>query len=195
MKKYFNKPRIISIVGDVNEAKSMLIYNIIKELRKDSKFNLVTFGLRKKIPYSSVIHSLEELEECENSIIFVDEYDTIFDLDNRKKKRQVEQTLRLINHKNNILVLVGLPENFKKFISNKLDVIMYKKCKLGDFINGSRIKNVCMSYKGYELGSSTLNIDKGKVLVFDGKHYKMVNIDYLKEYDTKLKNKPLLVDK
>ena len=33
----------------------------------------------------------------------------------------IENTLRLINHNNNILLLCGLPKNFKKIIAGKID--------------------------------------------------------------------------
>ncbi|MFH2028649.1 MAG: hypothetical protein ABIJ08_05895, partial [Nanoarchaeota archaeon] len=96
------------------------------------------------------------------------------------------------NHKNNILFLSGTPDNFKKFISAKIDIFFFNKCTFFDFINGSKIKNICLSYKGNEMGSSILNLEVFESLVFDGKHYNKIVIPYYKEYDTKLRNKPIL---
>ena len=62
-------------------------------------------------------------------------------------------------------------------------------------MDGSRIKNVCSNYSGNEMGSSILNIPINEALVFDGEHYSKINIPYLKEFDTKLKNVGICVPK
>ena len=191
---YFNKPKIIGIIADVNEGKSNLIYSIIEDLKLNYTFNLATFGLKYKIEVAQEINSLEQLENIRDSVIFIDEFYTLFDLDNRKRKRQIERTLRLINHNNNILVLVGVPENFKKFISSKISVCFYKKVKIVDFINGSSVKNSLVSYEGKGKGDKVLNLKKGEVLVFDG-NYEVFCVPYLKQYDSKLENKDIFVQK
>ncbi len=192
MLNIFNEPKIIGIIADVNEGKSNLIYHLIKELGIKYSFNLYTFGLRSVIENAKVIYSIDELEVIQDSIIFLDEFFTLFDLDNRKKKRQIEATLRLIHHNNNILVLVGLPENFKKFISAKLNCVLFKKVTFADFINGSKVKNTILNYNGKEKGSAVLNIGKDEAILFSGKSYKKFKIPYLKEYDSKKDNKSIL---
>lgn len=193
-KKLFDKPKIISIVGDVNQGKSMLIYNLLDELLKKSRFNLYYYGLRCQVE-GTEIRSIKELERISNSLIICDEFFTLFDLDNRKAKRNIENTLRLINHKNNILVLVGVGENFKKFISNKTDVFIYKQVTLGDMINGSRAKELINDYHGEEKGSEMLNLNKDEALVYDGEHYNKFNITYLEKYDSKKKNPEIFQSK
>ena len=191
---YFNKPSIIAICSDVHEGKSNLIYYLVKELKLNYNFNLVTFALKSKIEGTSEINSLEQLEAVRDSIIMLDEFYTLFDLDDRKKKRQIERTLRLINHNNNILVLSGTPDNYKKYISDKISIFFYKKSKLSGYINGSVAKSNLISYEGYGMGSSMLNLDKGQVLAFDG-NYKIFDVPYLREFDTKLNNVDILVPK
>ena len=124
----------------------------------------------------------------------MDEFFTLFDLEDRKKRNQIENSLRLIYHNNNILVLVGLPENFKKFISAKVNVIFYKSVNFFDFINGSNVKRLILDYNGLERGSTLLNIGKDEVIVYDGSYKKYRN-EYLKQYDTKLNNVPIFVEK
>ena len=191
IKDIFDKPKIIGIIGNVNEAKSNLLYFIINKLREKHNFNIYTFGLRNDIKGASKIFSVQELEDINNSIIILDEFETIIDVNNRKSKRIVESTLRLINHNNNILVLSGVCENYKKFISSKLDVIIYKKITFDDLINGCRVKNVIMNYSGYERGSSLLNLKKNEALIFNG-NYTKINVDYMKKYDTKKDNESIL---
>lgn len=187
--KLFNKPKIIGICADTNQGKSNLIYDLLERL-KNYDFKLYSYGLRNDLKEQK-IYSIEELESIENSIIFCDEFFTLFDLEDRKKRKLIENSLRLINHNNNILILCGLPENFRKFISAKLDVIFFKKSTIADFVNGSRLKNIFTSYKGNELGSAVLNLKIDEALIFDG-HYEKINIPYYVKYDTKKKHEKII---
>lgn len=193
--KLFDKPKIISVVGDVNTGKSMLLYHMLETLNKKSKFNLYTYGLRLDFNGSQQIYSVGEMETIRDSLIIVDELSSLFDLDNRKIKKQIENSLRLINHNNNILILCGTPENFKKFLGAKVDIVFYKKCTLADFINGGRIKNILINYRGNERGAEMLNLQVGEVLCFNGKHYHVENVPYYKKYDSKVDNVRILVPK
>ncbi len=116
----------------------------------------------------------------------------MFDIDDRKEKKQIEQTLRLIFHNNNVVMLCGVPENYKKFIASKLDSVIYKRCALGDFINGSRIKKIAFNYRGYELGAAVLNVEKEKAIVYDGQFYHKVSVPLVPEGDTKKNNASIL---
>ena len=139
MKTIFNKPAIIGVCADVNQGKSMLLYHMLEQLSKQGEFDLYTYGLRLNVENSQQIFSVREMETVKNSIIVIDELSSLFDLDNRKVKKAVENTLRLINHNNNVLLLCGVPENFKKFISGKLDYLFYKKTTKADLINHTEV--------------------------------------------------------
>ncbi len=186
----FKKPKIISLIGDVDTGKSMLLYWIIETLKEKHSFNLYTYGLRKEL--GQVINSIEELEKIRNAIIILDEIESLWDLDNKMKKKQIEATLRLIFHNNNILVLCGTPSNFRKFISAKTSVNIYKKVTFEDFINGSKVKYTIMNYKGVERGTTLLNIDDNEAILFDGDHYTKLKIPYLKQYDSKRGNPEII---
>lgn len=190
----FNKPRIMGLAANPDEGKSNLLYWMIRELKENYSFNLYSYGLRMDMEEQKIF-SIEELESIEDGIIFIDEFASLLKLDNRKLWTSVEKTLRLIYHNNNIIVLSGLPEGYHKFISAKLDIFLYKKCNIADFINNSRMKNVAMQYSGNELGYSVLNIKKNEVLIFDGHHYDKIQIPYLESCDTKRTNKKILVKK
>ena len=185
--KIVGKPKIIGFVGDVNTGKSNTLYYILDELNRNYKYKLYYYGLRLDVEGQRV-YSIRELEEIEDSFIIIDELSSLFDLDNRKNKKIIEQVFRLLNHNNNIIILCGTPENFKKFISGKLNMTIYKKCTIEDFINMSEIKNVLTNYKGYELGSTVLNLPINQALFYDGKHYHTITIPYMKEYDSKAEN-------
>jgi hypothetical protein len=193
--KLFKEPKIIGVVGNTNEAKSNLLYFLVGELYEEHKFKLVTYGLKVKLKDSLTIYSVEELEQIKDSIIVLDEVMSLWDLDDRKIKKQIETTLRLINHNNNILILCFLPENVKKFIASKLTAIFFKKSTISDFINGSKVKRIMLNYKGNELGSSVLELPKDETILFDGNHYTKYRVPYIKECDTKLKNVQIIVPK
>lgn len=191
----FESPKLIGMCGDADTGKSNLLYFVIKALRSHYNFNLYTYGLRVNVVGEQKIYSVEQLEVIHDSIIIIDEFASMFDVDERKEKKQIEQTLRLIFHKNNVLLLCGLPENFKKFIASKLDAVVYKKCSLGDFINGSRVKKIAFNYRGYELGAAVLNVEIGQAIVYDGTHYHKVNVPLVPEGDTKANNLSILQEK
>lgn len=187
----FESPKLIGVVADANQGKSNMLYWAIKALRDKHEFNLYTFGLRVSLGEQK-IYSVEELESIDNAIIIIDEFANMFDIDDRKEKKQIERTLRLIFHNNNVVLLCGLPENFKKFIASKLNAMIFKRCALVDFINGSRVKKIAFNYEGDEQGAAVLNIPIDQAIVYDGTHYTHVQIPYLKETDTKKNNQPIL---
>ncbi len=191
----FKEPKLIGMIGDANSGKSNVLYWLIKALREKYSFGLYTYGLRANVIGEQKIYTVEELETIHDSIIIIDEFASMFDIDDRKQKKQIENTLRLIFHRNNVVLLCGLPENFKKFIASKLDAAIYKQCSIGDFINGSRVKAKVVDYGGYERGSAMLSLDVGKALVWDGVHYHKVNVPYIPEGDTKAGNTVILQKK
>lgn len=197
MKGLLDKPKIIGIVGDVNTGKSMLLYNILEQVAKKHTFKLYYYGLRLDFDKvdSQRIYSVAELEAVRDSLIIVDELSSLFDLDNRKIKRIIENTLRLINHNNNILIACGTPENFKKFLSAKCSSFIYKKCTIADFINGSNVKNILNAYKGSEKGSELLNLKVDECLVYSEGHYIKEKVSYLKKYDSKKEKVNIFVPK
>lgn len=193
MKELFDAPKLVGVIADVHTGKSNLLYHIIETLRAKHDFNLITYGLKYK--QGVEIFSLEELEQIKNSIIILDETFSLFDLDNRAKKKQIEQTLRLIHHNNNVLILSILPGNAKKFLASKFNLLIFKKCSIADFINGSMVKRVVQQYCGPEKGNTVLDIPIDKALMFDGKNYKMLDSPYYVQYDSKKNNAPILKQK
>jgi len=185
-----NKPKVIGVIGDTNGGKSNLLYYLLNHL-KGYSFKAYQYGLKLNVKGVKTVYSVAELENVKNSLVIVDEMPSLFDLDNRKEKRKIEKMLRLIYHNNNILILCGLPENFKKFIAGRLHVEVYKKITIADLINGSSIKNHITQYKGHELGSSVLALGKDEAIIYDGTHYEKINIPYMKEYDTKKDNEDI----
>jgi len=186
----FQRPKLVGVIGEVNSGKSNFLKYLFVKLKQKGA-TIVTFGFKGGLA-DIEIKSVHELEEIKNSIIFLDEFQTLIDLDQRRNKKSVEKTLRLIHHNNNIIVLCGLADNYKKFISERINVYFYKKTNLKSMINGSRAKRVLEDYHGDEMGSVMLNLDPKEVLLYDGKHYSLLKVPYLSNLDTKRENKSLI---
>lgn len=193
IQELFNTPKIISVIGDSNSGKSNLIYNIIKELKSNYNVKICSYGLRFNLGEKK-IYSIEELETIKNSVVILDEMNSLFDFEDRRKRKLIEKSLRLIFHNNNTLILVGNCENYKKFISSKSDIVIFFKSNISDFINGGKIKNICLSYRGYELGSSVLNLEKNECIIYNG-NYRKIKVPYLERFDSKKDNCSILCSK
>ncbi len=187
----FNEPKIIALVGDTNSGKSNTLYWIINTLREAGSFNLYTYGLRTPIEDATEIYSTGEVEQITNSLVVLDEVMTMWNLDDRKNKRSIENSLRLIHHNNNILLLSMLPENLKKFIASKVNTYIFKRCTIPDFINGSVAKRLVESYAGPERGSVMLNLPHNQAMLYM-LHFFKFEVPYMRQYDTKLTNEPII---
>lgn len=192
IEKLFSEPKVIGVISNANQGKSMMLYYFLEELKKDYKFKTYSFGLRSELEGIQKIFSVAELEEIKDSVIILDEFATLINISDRKVKRQIENTIRLIYHNNNVLLLCGLGQNFPKFVSSKLDVIIYKKILLADLINGSSAQRNILNYKGYELGSTILNLNIDEAIVFNKGSYEKIKIPYISKYDSKKDNGNIL---
>lgn len=193
LEKITDKPKIVGLVGDINTGKSMLIYSLISGLNEFYDCEIYAFGLRKKnfLGCPKEIKDTKKLEKIRNSIIFIDEFISLFDLEDRTKRREIENTLRLIYHHNNILILCGTPENFRKFVAGKLDMIIFKEVSFRDFINGSKTKRVFLNYSDAEKGSEVLTLKVDEALLYDGEDWFNFQFEKIDFFDTKAGNKPI----
>ena len=76
--------RVIGLIGDVNTAKSMTLYNLINYSYKLNKnINIYAYGLRNEIKGVKPVYSVAELEQIKSSLIIIDELSSLFDLEYR----------------------------------------------------------------------------------------------------------------
>lgn len=188
---------ITILMSEIDQGKSMTLVNLIIEYITEYTGDVCAYGLHKdvlrQLPTVKPFYSVLELEQIQDSIIIIDEISSLFDLNNRKEHRMIEKTLRMIAHHNNKLVMAGLPDNFRKFLSSLATGFMWKSLNLGSLVNGSHGKYILMQYKEKEMGAFTLSLDKDKVLCYSEK---IVNkskfwtdeVVYFPEFDTKAAN-------
>lgn len=167
--------RAIGIIADVNQGKSNVIYHCIKELQKKYTDQIYSYGLHLDIPGMIKINSIVEMEGIRNSLIFIDEFPSLFNLRNARQVDKFENTMRKIFHhtSNNTVVICGLPHNFNKFLSGLLQVIVFKRCTIEDFIQRSSPQQaIAGSFSPAGLhqvnkGSELLDMPKNVALIYD----------------------------
>ena len=180
-----------------NEGKTMTILNLIEDYRKLFSGNIMVFGVDPAITSKfkvGTFSSLLELERIKNSIVFIDEVGTIFDLEERKYRKQIESTLRLVNHNGNKLFMSGVCHDFKRFLCAHAKCFMFKGLNISDLINGSLAKEILLQYKGNGVGVYSFELPKDKVLCYDGEYF-TENVKYIKDCDLKTENVNLFVKK
>ena len=184
-----------------NEGKTMVLVNLIKEYQKSFNGDIWVFGIKPEVTDKLKVKtftSLLELEQIKEAVIIIDECGLLFDLDNRKNRKQVDLTLRLVNHNGNKILLSGLPTDFKKYLCAKAKCFMFKTLQMSDLINGSQAKEIVNQHKGVEKGTYLLTLPINKMLCYCPNkskkgHYWIEDIEYLPEFDTKSNNKDLFI--
>lgn len=202
--------RAIGIIADVNQGKSNTIYHCIKALQNKYKVNIYSYGLHMDVAGMYKINSINELESIHDSVIFIDEFPSLFSMNNARQKEKFEESMRKVfqHTSNNIVIICGLPHNFTKFLAGLLQVIVFKQCTIEDFIQRSSPQQAVSSFKPQGMhyvgkGSEMLTMPKNIALVYnkmDTPRWTEVEIPHEKEFDSKEIYckpilRPLMVDK
>jgi hypothetical protein len=188
--------RAVGIIADINQGKSNTVYHCIDALRQTYEDKIYSYGLHMDVESVTKINMVEELEGISDSIIFIDEYASLFSLSNRRQVEKFEATMRTIfQHKfNNTVVICGLPHNFNKFLSGLLQILVFKQCRLEDFIQRSSPQQAVAAFSPaglhhIEKGSAILKIPKDWALIYDvtkpDSKWSEVQIPYLANFDSK----------
>lgn len=191
------KNDMIIFLGNRNEGKTMFLANLIRDYTNKYSGEVHTFGMRPEITDKlkvKTFNSIIELEKIKNSIIIIDEVGIIFDLEDRKKRGMIEGILRLLSHNGNRILLAGVPDDFKKFLCSKAKCFIFRTTNINDLINGSMAKEIIKQYRGNDIGYYSLELPQDEVLCYD-QHFFKEKFEYIKEFDTKLENVDLFVEK
>lgn len=180
--------RVVGIVADEHEGKTNTMFYFLDAclLRKRSVVCYFYHREYKEMLQDKVtlINNLDELERVRDSFVFIDEFKELFQLDNRKFITQVERVFNLLLHNNNVLILAGVPNYYKKFIAGRVRQWVIKGITYKNCINGSALKNYLGSLSGDFVGATRLDIPIDKMLV----NGVFLDVPYLKKYDKKDKN-------
>ena len=191
--------RVIGVVADKNQGKSMLLYNCIHIINKLAPETQVV-GFRLALKVEGVLHlnTLTELSKIRDSYIILDELKTIVDTDNRRETNAFMQFLQTLYHSNNTIVISGLAHNFNGKLSGELEAIVFKQTTLISVVKRSTIDYILRSFS-YEGKASkneySLAMPVEGALVYHPnktKNWHYIEIPYLESADTKKDNEPVI---
>jgi hypothetical protein len=191
--------RVIGVVGDKNQGKSGLLYNIISIIRRLAPdTQVVTFRMLVKIPGVLSLNTLLELSKIRNSFIIIDELKTIVDTDNRKETQTFLEILQTLYHANNTIVVCGLAHNFNGKISGELEAIIFKQTTLISVIKRSNLDYLLrpLTHEGKASKNEyCLSMPVDGALIYHphkAKSWHYVTVPYMPEFDTKKDNEPVI---
>lgn len=190
--------RIIGVVSDPNEGKSNVVKHLIKVFQKRAhNTRLVGYKL-PPMPGVHSIHSITDLERATNSVVFCDEFADMVDMTNARQRRALFETVRVINHPtaNNILFLMGMARDFNGKLAGLLNAYIIKSMTIADAVQRSTLHRFVTEYDGgfrVRKGSGVIDMPKDVALVhIVGGNTDEVEIPYIREYDMKIYNKPVV---
>lgn len=190
--------RVIGVVSDPNEGKSNVVKHLIQVFQKHAKnTRLVGFKL-PSMPGVHSIHSITDLERVTNSVIFADEFTDMVDMTNARQRKALFDTVRVINHPsaNNILFLMGMARDFNGKLAGLLNAYIIKSMTIADAVQRSTLHRFVTDYNGgfrVRKGSGIIDMPKDVALVHVvGGNTDEVEIPYIREYDMKIYNKPVV---
>ena len=190
--------RVIGVVSDPNEGKSNVVKHLIQVFQARAKnTRLVSFKL-PEMPGVHSIHSITDMERVTNSVIFCDEFADMVDMTNARQRKALFDTVRVINHPqaNNILFLMGMARDFNGKLAGLLNAYIIKSMTIADAVQRSTLHRFVTDYNGgfrVRKGSGIIDMPKEVALVhIVGGNTDEVEIPYVREYDTKLTNKPVV---
>lgn len=193
--------RVIGLVGDKNQGKSGVLYNIcdiVKRKAPDTK--IVGFRMQTSFPGMIMLNDMTELSLVRNSVILLDELKTFVDTDNRTEFNDFMSILQTLYHpyRNNTIVLSGLAHNFNGKLSGELDCVIFKQTTMISIIKRSMLDNILKGFRqqgGISKDKYMLSMKKDEALIYNPKMEKRwhnINIAYLPQYDVKRDNQPVI---
>ncbi len=193
--------RVIGIVADKDQGKSMLMYNMVEIIKHNApETNLVGFRMSVKVPGMLMLNTLTELSKVSNSFIFIDELKTFVDTDNRTEMKIFMSLLQTLYHpyRNNTVVICGLAHNFNGKISGELEAIIFKQTTLISIIKRSNLDYILRSLQSEGRASKneySLVMPKDTALIYHPrmqKNWHCIDFPYLPQYDVKKDNPPVI---
>lgn len=166
---------VIGLAGGVSSGKTNTLFQFIEATKKYKAEKVCYFyheEYKERVKGVDFISTLEELEQIEKSFIFIDEYLELFRLTDRHSVEIVKRVMAQVKHNQNILVLCGLPEYYRKFVSSVVDEWVLFNIDFSEMVNGSRLKQYVTRLSGDFIGGTRLNVGVGHML-WRGKRYKV----------------------
>ena len=198
-KKIFDdKHRIVALPGDKNSGKTNNIVRAIIEYRKEREdVPIYAFGLPEEVMKFlkkcnvTEISSLKQMIKKRDCFLIIDEFQKLR-LNDRRNKQQLDEFIDFIYHRN-VYVLLSSPNirEFNTVIGGKIERWLLKTISIDNCINGSQLKEKIDEYNGKYKFLGMIEVPKNEILLINDDSDIILNCAYVREADTKKKNKDL----
>lgn len=193
--------RVIGLIGDKNQGKSGVLYSICDIVKRQAPATkIVGFRMQCAFPGMLMLNDMTELSLVRDSLICLDEVKTFVDTDNRTDFNDFMTILQTIYHptRNNMIIISGLAHNFNGKLSGELDVVIFKQTTMISIVKRSVLDNILKGFKqqgGISKDKYMLSMKVDEALIYNPhmeKRWHNVTIPYLKQYDVKRDNEPVI---
>lgn len=200
LKRLFGGFRIVGFAGSRNKGKTNNLMDAIRDFRKiNQTSHIYYYGLeedlvnwiKQNIPLAFEISKLEHLSDKKDCLVVLDEFQKL-NLNDRRYRELLNMFCDFVYH-NNCWVIMSSPSirEFNSVIGGKIERWVLKSIKLHECINGSQLKMTVLNYKGRYKSINDLVVPNDKAIVINDGYEEIISFEYIKEADTKLKNKDI----
>ena len=197
LKEVFGDRRIVGFAGAKDSGKTNNLMALIKNFRQHNKDTpIYVFGLEqsalnwlaKNFRGIYEVSGLSQLSNKRDALIVIDEMQLI-KLNSRKHTEALNKFVDFIYHHNNWVILTSPSlREFNSIIGSKIERFILKSMSIPDLVNGSQLKDVVVNYNGRCKSLDSIEVGKDKILIINEEHEKVIELEYIKEVDSKLKN-------
>lgn len=198
IKEIFGDKRIVALVGEKNSGKTNNLVALIKEYKNKRKdVQVYVYGFPSDVTHYlkkmdvREISSLKHLVQKKDCILILDQVERL-KLNDRRYKEQLDQFVDFVYH-NNVYVILCSPNirEFNSIIGSVIDKWLLKTVREDSCVNGSQLKMVIDEYKGKYKSLGAIEVPKDEMLLINNEEEIIINLEYIKEADTKGTNKNL----
>ncbi|MFA6074020.1 MAG: hypothetical protein WC758_07935 [Candidatus Woesearchaeota archaeon] len=199
LKEVFGDKRVLGLAGEKNSGKTNNLMALLKDFRNKNKTTeIYVFGLEEQVlnwvkKFENVfeISSLEQLRDKKDSLIILDEFQRLR-LNDRRYRDLLNDFIDFIYHNNN-WVIFSSPNlrEFNSIICGKIERWALKSLRLKDLICGSQLKEAVLGYNGRFKCINDISIEPEKLLIINEDYERVIELDYIKDVDTKFKSKDI----
>lgn len=196
LKEVFGDRRIVGFAGEKSSGKTNNLMALVKDFRQHNKDTpIYVFGLEQSaldwiLKFKNVyeINGLSQLSNKRDALFILDEMQ-LLKVNSRKHTEMLDKFVDFIYHHNNWVVLTSPSlREFNSIIGGKIQRWILKSMNISDLVNGSQLKDVAVNYNGRCKSLDSIEVDKDKILIINDEHEKVIELEYIKEVDSKLKN-------
>lgn len=188
--------RVFGIIGSKDSGKTTTLLDFIDCTTKNKEVMTYAYFYHQenkdKVKARDnlvLFNSLEEFEGIRDSFIFIDEFHTLFNLNDRHGKNTefIKAVFNQSSNNGNVIVIASTTEYYNKLICSFLDGFILLRTLYKDIVRGSSLQSYINSIGTDLKGGTCFNVPVGKIF-YKGS---LISINYESSKDKKTSNKDL----